>query len=223
MNKIKEKIIQEVLNRNKKNTYLIIKLIKENKLDYLIKKITEAKTKVNKTTITKKRYLSPYEQFISILNTFIYIFKEDFYFLNNTDYIIEILLQNKKNTKFLLSKRYIGNNSNINYFLYYIKKLITNEFYNNIKNLSKESKTINNFIKEHNIKLKKTKLYKEEIENIYNLLIKLSLANAKILNNILLFENINEYNKNKKNIIIEWEMMIKNYYKKIDAINILLK
>ena len=223
MKNIKEKIIKEVLKQNLKYDYLIIKLINQNKIDYLIERITNTKTKANKTSIIKKRYLSQYEQFISLLNTFIYIFKEDFYFLNNTDYIIEKLLQDKRNTKFLLSKKYIGNNNNTHYFSYNIKKLISNKFYNSIKKLSNESETINNFIKKNKIKIKKTKLHKDEIENIYNILIKLSLSNAKTLNNFLLFENINEYTKNKKHFIIEWELMIKNYYQKIDAINILLK
>ena len=223
MNNIKEKIIEEVSKQNLKYDYLIIKLMNQKKIDHLIAKITNTKTKVNKTTITKKRYLSQYEQFISLLNTFIYIFKEDFYFLNNTDYIIEKLLQNKRNTKFLLSKKYIGNNNNIDFFSCNIKKLISNEFYKNIKKLSKESEIINNFMKKHNIKIKKTKLNKKELENIYNILIKLSLSNAKTLNYFLLFKNINEYTKNKKHFIIEWELIIKNYYQKIDAINILLK
>ena len=233
---MQEKIINEILNNsnNHKYNYLIIKLLKENKLDNLTNKITNDKTTINITTLQKKESLTGIEQFLMLLSNTIYFFKENFYFLNNNiDYIISILLQDKENTKYLLCKKYIGDNKNIEYYNYYIKKLITNSYYNNLIQLSKKSPLIKDYL--YKLKLNK-KDTKENIEIIFNSLINISLCNATISNNVL-FENINDYikdakikyqNKNIQNQIEtffakEYEKMINNYYEKKDIIKILLK
>lgn len=223
----KKEIIKVISKKSNQNSYLIINMVKQNKIDHLIKKISDNKTKVNITTLTKKKILIPSEQFIILINNFIYFFKENFYFIkNNSDYIIEILLQNNKYTKYLLTKKYIGNNKNIIYFSNNTKKLITSGFYSNIKKLSKKSKLIDNFVKENNINIK------NNIDSLFNILIKISFCNANHFNLPLLFEDIDNYFKNTKSnnitsinnfYIKEWENMLNNYYKKINAINILLK
>jgi len=227
----KEELKKEILNSTSKYDYLILKLINEDKINNLINNINNKKTKINITSLYKKKYLTENEQFLLLLNNTIYYFKEQFYFLNNNiDLVITILLQNKKNTKYLLSKKYIGKNSNIPFFNKSIKKLIITNYYNNLKNLSKESLIIKNFRKEHNLFLEK------EINIIYNNLLELSLCNATYTNNILLFEsinnNINETEKKFKNknikkqiklhYIKEYEKMINNYYEKKQIIQFLL-
>lgn len=227
----KEELKKEILNSTSKYDYLILKLINEDKINNLINNINNKKTKINITSLYKKKYLTENEQFLLLLNNTIYYFKEQFYFLNNNiDLVITILLQNKKNTKYLLSKKYIGKNSNIPFFNTSIKKLIITNYYNNLKNLSKESLIIKNFRKEHNLFLEK------EINIIYNNLLELSLCNATYTNNILLFEsinnNINETEKKFKNkninkqiklhYIKEYEKMINNYYEKKQIIQFLL-
>lgn len=239
-NKNKE-LKEELLKNNQSLTYsyLIIRLLNKGNINSLIEKITDTKTKVNVTTIIQKEYLSGNEQFLYLLNHFIYEFKESFYFLQNGfENIIEILLQNEKYTKFLLSKKYIGNNDNILYFSTNIKRLITSGFYNNIKKLSKKSELIRKFIKDNNISSRRTPFNNiKDLDNLYETLIKLTMCNAKNQKNIFLFEDIKHYTNSivkdnkKENIkntiynyyLTEWEFMIKNYYEKIDAINILLK
>lgn len=238
-----EQLKREIYNSNNNFQYhhLIIKLLNSGKINELIEQITDTKTKVNIDTLLNKNYLTGNEQFLTLLSNFIFIFKEDFYFLhNNFDSIVEILLQNQKYTKFLLCKKYIGNNDYLSYFSFNIKRLIVCGFYINIKKLSKKSIIIKNFTKENNINLRKNLINsKKGIDNLYNVLLKISICNTKTLNSILLFENINHYtelsikrykdnnNKIKSSIyeyyIKEWENMIKNYNKKIDAINTLLK
>lgn len=235
-----EQLKKELINNDFSYSYLIVNMLNKGTLNQLIDKITNTNTKVKVTTITKKNYLSSDEQFLSLLNNFICIFKEDFYFLqNNSDYIIEILLQNEKYTKYLLSKIYIGNNKYIHYFSKNIKKLIIYGFNNNLNNLSKKSLIINKFIKDNNINIKKRMISIKEIEKSYNILLKLSICNAKELNNYQLFEDVNYYieqtlknikiNPKKiiesieQNYIKNWEFMINKYYEKKEAINILLK
>jgi len=238
INKIEE-LKKELNNNTFSKSYLINNIILKGRLDKLINKITNTKTKVNITTLTKKRYLNGNEQFLYLLNNFIYIFKDDFYFLqNNQNYIIEILLQDEKNTKYLLCKKYIGNNKYTKYFSYNLRKLITYGFYKNLKILSCKSQTIKEFTITNNIKFTKKALSNRSLDNIYTLLKKVSLCNAKELNNHLLFEDIKHYtkealknkeqnNKNLKyiieqNYITNYEIMINNYNKKKEAVNILL-
>ena len=236
---LKKELIEN--NYNLTYSYLIITLLNKNILNKLTNKITDSKTKIKITTLIKKNYLSGNEQFLYLLNNFIYTFKEDFYFINtNFNYIIETLLQNEKHTKYLLCKKYIGNNKYLPYFSYNIKKLIVYGFYNNIKYLAKNSELIKTFTKETKISTKKNMLSnKKGVEILYNTLLKLSICNAKELNNILLFEDIKHYieqtpknsNSDYKNIkksilkyyLTNWESMINNYYQKIDILNILLK
>lgn len=235
---LKKKIIN---NKNIQYNFLIIKLLEKKSLDNLITQITNTKVKLEITSLTKKNYLTANEQFLSLLNNFIYIFKENFYFLNtNIDYIIELLLQNEKHTKFLLSKRYIGDNNNLTYYSQNIKKLIVSGFYYNIRKLSKKSDIINLFIKEKKINTRKNLLNSQKgLDILYNSLLDLAICNAKTTNNSLLFESINHYinltnqkynnlNANNKEIIYDhyikqWELMINNYNLKKDATNLLLK
>lgn len=238
-----EQLKREIYNSNNNFQYhhLIIKLLNSGKINELIEQITDTKTKVNIDTLLNKNYLTGNEQFLTLLSNFIFIFKEDFYFLhNNFDSIVEILLQNQKYTKYFLCKKYIGNNDYLSYFSFNIRRLIVSGFYTNIKKLSKKSIIIKKFTKDNNINLRKNLINsKKGIDNLYNALLKISICNTKTLNSILLFENINHYtelsikrykdnnNKIKSSIyeyyIKEWENMIKNYNEKIDAINTLLK
>lgn len=234
---LKDEILKDTQNLT--YAYLILRILNRGTLDKLTSKITNTKTKVNVTTITNKNYLSGNEQFLSLLNNFIYHFKEDFYFLqSNFENIIEILLQNEKHNKYLLCKKYIGNNNYISYFSNNIKRLTVSGFYNNLKKLSKKSELIKKFMKDNHINSRICLISNpSELETLYNLLKKISICNAKTSNNIMLFQDIKYYlnqtsnNINKEKLenniynyyIKEWELMINNYYEKIDAINILLK
>ena len=122
---------------------LMTKLINMPEFNSLISRITNVKTKSNSTVITKKKYLSGNEQFLIMLNDYIYRFNKDFYFLNKSnDYIIELSLQRKRFIKYLFCKNYIGNNEFIPYFNYNYKRLVTYGFNYNIKLLAKYSDII---------------------------------------------------------------------------------
>lgn len=237
-----EQLKEEIFNSNQtlQYHYLILKLLNKGNINELVNKITDTKVKINITSLTKKDYLSGNEQFLSLLSNFIYTFKEGFYFLNdNFDCIVELLLQNEKYTTYLLCKKYIGDNQHLEYFSYNIKRLIVYGFYYNIKKLSKKSDLIKKFAKDNKLNLRKNLIDSPKgLDSLYNNLLNLSICNARELNNILLFEDINHYynqtvskynfiKTNKESIykyyIREWEKMINNYYEKIDATNILFK
>lgn len=236
-----EQLKKEIINSNRKNhyDYIILKLLNNGTINELTNRITDTKVKLKITSLIEKNYLTGNEQFLTLLSNFIYKFKEDFYFLNNNiDCIIEILLQNKKYTKYLLCKKYIGDNKNLPYFSYHTKRLIIYGYYNNIKKLAKKSNLIKKYAKDNKINLRKNIIDSENgLINLYQSLLKLSVCNAKALNNTLLFEDINHYieqatqkyksNKAKDSIykyyIKEWEEMINNYYIKMNATEILLK
>ena len=239
MNNKLEELKQELFyNTNIRYHYLIIKLLNSGKITKLINKITDTKTKINVDSLQKKSYLTGNEQFLSLLSNFIYNFKEDFYFLNdNFNCIMESLLQSEKYTKFLLCKKYSGNNEYLKYFSFNNKRLIVYGFYNNIKKLSKKSKIINKFINEHKIHFRKNLVNSEQgVELLYECLLQITVCNIKNTNNTLLFEDINTYIKKTSNIysnkerkliynyyIKEWEEMINNYYEKISYSKLLLK
>lgn len=60
------------------SSYLIERLIKEKRLNYLIEKIDNIKVKLHNSNIEKRDYFTSEEQFISILDKFIHYFKGNF-------------------------------------------------------------------------------------------------------------------------------------------------
>lgn len=224
------------------HSYLIYKLLDRGEINDLIDRISDEKTSATFSLSFKDKFLSGNEQFIVLLDNFISFFRNDFYFINESfDYIVGILLKNQKYNSYLLCKKYIGDNDNISFFSNSAKKLITNGFFNNIKILSKESDIIDEFAKHNKIRHNISSIDKysdDELDYIYDILIKISICNANFINSFLLFEDINGYISEylKKDIskkekvtnniynfyINQWEIMIDNYYKKIHAACILI-
>lgn len=238
----KEKMLKIVFNGDySSNDALIYKFLVNSTLDKLIKKLEDGKTECIKSTIcnyTRKGYLTSEEQFLDLVNNFIVTFKINFYFLGCHDtLILQIILESEKNSDFLLSKNYWGNNDNIPYFKYNIKKYIITPFYDNLKSIVKISDNVEYFLKEKNIKINKIDLKKEkDVNKLYELLRELSVCNPSAWCSLFLFRGLqdqivemkNEPNieyrsiKMLENYAIQYEIAIKNYYEKKDAIGILL-
>lgn len=228
------------LNSNFTNDAYIYKLLKNKILDNFIIKLDNRKTNTTTKSIIKKGYLTANEQFIDLLNNFIICLDTDFYFLGKyRNIIIEIILGYEENYKFILCKNYWGDNSFIPYFKYNIKKIIVTGFYNNIKMLIDESEDIKGLLKIEKINFDKISLkQKKDVDKLYNLLKYLTVANSNKYCLLYLFTDfdvsVNEIiktyelttkkvvNANKKHYIIQWEMIIKNYYIKKDAISYIL-
>ena len=218
--------------------YIIKHLLEKNILEKLITNINDTKTITNTRCLskTKKGYLTGNEQFLMLLDDFIYMFKDDFYFLNKIDlFIIESLLKNSKYNKYLLCKKYIGNNKFINFFNNNYKKNVIYGFCKSLKKLAPSSNKIQQFIIDSNIKQLSVD---KNFDQLFNILLELSLCNIKMFNIPYLFEDVDTYINEKKLLykgdiltlkiatynfyIAEWEMMIDNYYKKIEAVKIIL-
>lgn len=237
----RKKLKQLSLNHKYLNNALIYQFLNTKILDSYIIKLDNLKTYTNSKSIIKKGYFTSEEQFLDILNNFIIYLERDFFFLGKyKKIIIEIIIEYKKNNEFLFCKNYWGNNYYIPYFEYNIKKFILTGFYNNLKILVSKSPQVNKLLKNKSINIKKISLNnKNNVTDLYNLLIALSLCNSNQFSLLYLFEDFNnsvnklhnsyktDTNKSleimEKQFIIQWEIIIGNYEKKKDAISYILQ
>lgn len=223
------------LKYNDYSSYMIERLLKENKLDNLLSKVTDTEVIVKNPVLLEKNYLTGQEQFFTILCNYIYRFKNEFP-LNNgiTDFIIEsILSQNNENLDFLLSKKYVHDNNNIEYYKLAYCKSIIYAFCNNLNNLSNYSKKISSYIEREHLNINSNSDI--DIFNIFTILKNLTICNYDNINIILLFIKIDDYHiesnvvSSQKEIatknfyIAMYEIFIDEYYKKKKYINMLFK
>ena len=113
----------------KSNTFYknnLIDMIKGNYLDNIINEINDIHTTdINNSCLIKNGYLTGNEQFISLLTFLIIKTIENFNFIKiNKTELLSHIFYNNNNYQFLLVKKYIGNNDNIPYFRYHIKRFI---------------------------------------------------------------------------------------------------
>jgi len=236
----KNELIKELDIEKKEYRYkhIIKELINSSAIDDIISKLDDVKTIPDTTCmpLTKKGYLTANEQFILLLENLIYRYNDDFYFLKfNPSFILTQILEDNKYSEYLLCKNYLGDNSFIPYFNDNYKNLICMNFISNIIFLSNYSSEIKKFVK---ISKLDTYIKTKKIDKIHELLIHLSLCNNKESNVDCLFYNIvkivkERYEKTKSHCksidylydfyIIIVESMIKDYYKKIDAVKIIFQ
>lgn len=164
---------------------------------------------------------------IKILKYILKRFNNDFYFISkNKLNIIKNILSNITFKSIISTNIDTINNEYINYYNKKYKKLIINNFIYNLSYISQHSTTIKKFIKNNNIS-------KKNYNHTYEILKNISLSNVNDYNLILLFQNINDYEKqyfkNSTNIktqtiehfINTYNNMFQEYYNKKEAINIL--
>lgn len=213
------------------SSYLIERLIKEKRLNYLIEKIDNIKVKLHNSNIEKRDYFTSEEQFISILDKFIHYFKGNFIMPDViSDYSIRnILTINNPNLDFLFSKVYVYDNDYIEYFKNQFNRAIVYSFIFNLNKFKHCSTTIENFIEKYN--LNTNNMSNKDIEKNAIILKKLVLSNYKEMNLTLLFLNYQFYFDDRKRnswqkenisfqfFITIYEMFIEIYYKKEKAID----
>lgn len=165
---------------------------------------------------------------IKILSYILKRFNKDFYFIHkHKKIIVDLILENERFNKLINNKIDTINNHYTNFYDKKYKQLIISNFISNINYLSKNSDNINSFIINNNISF-------DNYDISYNILIKVSLANVNSFNIILLFQTIEDYEKQYfkesnnikkqtiKHFIYEYETMIEAYYNKKEAINTLI-
>lgn len=236
----RRKLMNITLDNDFSNDSLIYQLLKNKTLDSYIKILDKTKVHLKSNSIIKKGYLTAKEQFIDIVNNTIGYIDYDFFFLGKyKKIIIENIFSYKENNEYIFSKNYWGDNTHIPYFNYNIKRLVITGFYNNLKTLTTISQEINFLLKNNNIVLKKVNLNLEkDVDILYNLLKLLAICNSNNYCSIYLFSEFNtsvnkiqhmyKLNSDKskeiclKQYITQWELFLKNYYTKKDALSCIL-
>ena len=133
----KNKLNKRLKKISVNNDLLINKLINNGVLDCSIKKInTKSILKENKP-ILKKEYIDSYNHYIYTLDNFIDYFHNCFNAGIDSEYEILSACLNG-NDKILLSKYYVFNNDNIDYYKIEYNKIIINNFYYNAYTFRKE-------------------------------------------------------------------------------------
>lgn len=167
------------------------------------------------------------ETSIKILNYILKRFNKDFYFIHkHKNNILDIIFENKRFIKLINNKVDTIDNNYMDYYDKKYKELIISNFIHNLYYLSSNSYIINNFINSYNLTINNYNI-------TYNMLKTISLSNVNSFNIILLFQTIEDYEKQYfkesnnikeqtiKHFIDEYETMIQEYYNKKEAISVL--
>lgn len=208
----KKKILRIVLNSKYiQNKNLIFTFLLGDTLDNYIKSLDDNKVNIKINTVIKKGYFTSEEQFLSILDSFITYLSN---ILNNITLLEKIfsMCVNNEHGKVLLSKKYIFDNDNINYFYNKFNLMIINNFYNNLlilKNeLTYELDTIDIDLNKFNINNSK------DVKKITRILGDICFVNTDREYMLLsLFNSINKINN--KILLDHFEILISNYIKNI--------
>ena len=208
----KKKILRIVLNSKYiQNKNLIFTFLLGDTLDNYINSLDDNKVNIKINTVIKKGYFTSEEQFLSILDSFITYLSN---ILNNITLLEKIfsMCVNNEHGKVLLSKNYIFDNDNINYFYNKFNLMIINNFYNNLlilKNeLTYELDTIDIDLNKFNINNSK------DVKKITRILGDICFVNTDREYMLLsLFNSINKINN--KILLDHFEILISNYIKNI--------
>ena len=120
---------------------------------------------------------------------------------------------------------------------YNIEKYIVTAFYDNLKSVAEVSDKVKYFLKEKGIRINKISLrHHDDVSKLYKLLRELSVSNHDTWSSLFLFSSLQKQILEMKdeidimdrsirlleNYALQYEIAIKNYYSKKDAISILL-
>lgn len=112
---------------------IVYKILKEDSLDQMIKKIDQVPVPCD---VKPDKLTSSEEQFVQLLDRFVDWFRDDFPTLSSfSEFIIEEIIETNYNEmeQYLLSKHYLGDNNYIPFFQKSINKIIINNFIANVK------------------------------------------------------------------------------------------
>jgi len=221
--KIRREKLKKLINKDQ-NEYsaLMYFLISNNKLDLVINQMNDINIIPNTTCIVKKGYLTTEEHFLSVLYHVINIINTDFWIVRKKNNIIEYMLTHPNSSKILLSKKYIGNNDFIPYYLYNIKKLCIYGLCDILKFVYKTG-TIIRFFKDNDIDIFNFNLTrKKDVENIYNTLILICICNYSSYGLYYIF-NFNVDEKMRDMCTTQLEMLIEKTEKIKDKASEFLK
>lgn len=224
-NKTRKEELKKLALKKKDNGGRIYQLINKNVLDKVIDRITDEKTTTIVTSIVKKGYLTGNEQFIDMLNNFIYYFDSKFPTICHKDLMLEFIFENQV-PEFLLCKRYWGDNKNMQYFIDSMDKTIIHNFYETILFLD-DKVMFKPFIKTiQSINLDN----RDDLDSVLRFLKKLVWTNIDNFSALYLFKDFHlevkrfqRENKEKNslevyyhvinNVKMHYDILINSYYK----------
>lgn len=212
---------------HKLNGAQIYQLISEGNLDHIVNKINDKETK---SKSDKNIYLSGNEQFIDVLCSTFHYFEDNFSILPSKILWFQKTFKNKI-PKFLLSKKYYGDNKFIPYYEYNTRKLFVENMYLNIKFIYDE---FNEFFVKNGITKNLLLKNKNDVNILFNFMKKMVWCNYDDFSLIYLFDNYKSYIKEYKNtskdylnsihlhFAMHWEKMIENFNNRIEYIKIIM-
>ena len=220
----KQNVKNVLLTSNLQNIGNIWQLFNDNYLDKFINKLNDKTVIID--SYLNKNYLTSEEQFLQMLDNYITFFNNKFTFVILREIILKLIFINNNN-EFLLCKRYIGDNNQINYFNQNYILFTIETFYKNCQKLynflEKELNSIDININKINIE------NNDDAKKIFDILIKLCIINKDNYDVIYLFKDIDNMNiHNYKNkitnsiydiYVVQWKNLIKNYHQNINFLN----
>ena len=227
----RKEVMKQIALEEYNNGGQVYRIIDTGYIDHIIEKVTDKKTKPNVKSVVD-RDLTGEEQFVMLLSETLYYIENSISSLKHVEMNLVNMLEDKV-PEYLLSKKYWGDNSNIPYFTYNIKKLMVENFYENIRYMYLDHAEM---FKEEGITTDLDLENEEDVELIFQYLVKLVWCNYDHQFNIgNLFINHNLYGKDIKNKTKEeteaivhryydsqFDMLEDYYFSRINAVNNLL-
>ena len=201
LNKRKEKIKNIILNNNKICSHVeMYSLVNNGTLNYIINYIDDKPIECSEYT-SKKKKLNGEEGFVYALDHYVSFFEANFYYLSrNKLEILNYIFSNKNNSIFLISNDNWDDNDRVAILIHTMKRVMVTNFYFILLELNKTSKTIKKFLKQQNIDIENYKLTEiTHVNNLFELLKKLSFALVKTNQYIYLFRNISDIEEEQDN------------------------
>lgn len=216
----KQNVKNVLLTSNLQNIGNIWQLFNDNYLDKFINKLNDETVIINSYLDKNKNYLTSEEQFLQILDNYITFFNNKFTFVILREIILKLIFINNNN-EFLLCKKYIGDNNQINYFKQNYILFTIETFYKNCQKLynflEKDLNSININIDKININ------NNDDAKKILDILINLCIINKNSYDIIYLFKDIDNNHKMTNSIydiyVVQWKNLIKNYHQNINFLN----
>ena len=216
----KQNVKNVLLTSNLQNIGNIWQLFNDNYLDKFINKLNDETVIINSYLDKNKNYLTSEEQFLQILDNYITFFNNKFTFVILREIILKLIFINN-NSEFLLCKKYIGDNNQINYFKQNYILFTIETFYKNCQKLynflEKDLNSIDININKININ------NNDDAKKILDILINLCIINKNSYDIIYLFKDIDNNHKMTNSIydiyVVQWKNLIKNYHQNINFLN----
>lgn len=220
-NKLRKEQLKKLALKKGGNGGRIYQLLNSNVLDNVIDLITDEKTPATVTSIIKNGYLTGNEQFLEVLDEFIYYFDSLFVTVEHKDMMIQMILETQI-PEFLLAKKYWGDNSFIPYYQFNINKTIIYNFYISLQRIYEHIDV--NILKNNHINKKMNLDSPSDVKTILKFMQLLAITNFHDYSIMYLFYNYDEFFKqfkerySKKDDHEIEEILIRNFVNHFDML-----